>query len=87
MTKNNDQKGLDTFIQQMPKAEIHIHLEGSIFPETVLELAKRNDLMDALPSDNLEGLRQWYRFKDFTHFIDVVAFNKVPEFQTRSNND
>lgn len=59
------------FIQQMPKAEIHIHLEGSISPETVLELAERNQMLHTLPSENVEELRKWYLFQDFTHFIDV----------------
>ena len=59
------------FIQNMPKAEVHIHLEGAIQPGTVLKLAKRHKKLDSLPSDKVEGLRRWFRFTDFPHFIEV----------------
>ncbi len=59
----------------IPKVELHVHLEGSIRPETVLALARRNDV--ALPADTLDGLRQWYQFRDFDHFVTVyVAVTK-----------
>ena len=60
---------LHTFIQQMPKAELHIHLEGAIEPATLLRLAERNGV--ALPASTTEGLRAWYEFSDFPHFADV----------------
>lgn len=59
------------FIQAMPKAEIHIHLEGAIQPETVLRLAKKNGMVDRLPSDQLDALRDWFTFTDFPHFVQV----------------
>jgi aminodeoxyfutalosine deaminase len=67
----------ETFVRAMPKAELHVHLEGSIQPETLLTLAKRNNV--PLPADTLEGLRAWYRFDDFNHFMDVydVAANCI----------
>ncbi len=52
-----------------PKIELHVHLEGTVQPRTLLELARRNDV--ALPSDTAEGLQQLYRFTDLAHFIDV----------------
>jgi aminodeoxyfutalosine deaminase len=52
-----------------PKIELHVHLEGTVRPETLLELARRNDV--ALPVDTAEELRQLYRFTDLSHFIDV----------------
>ena len=59
----------------LPKVELHVHLEGSIRPGTVLELAKRNGVK--LPHDTLEGLREWYRFRDFPHFVEIyVAVSK-----------
>jgi len=60
---------LATFIQAMPKVELHVHLEGSIRPETLLVLARRHDIQ--LPADTVEGIRGWYTFTDFPHFIDV----------------
>jgi adenosine deaminase len=53
----------------MPKVELHVHLEGSIQPETLLMLARRNYV--SLPASTVEGLRQWYTFTDFAHFIEV----------------
>ncbi|HEV2663512.1 MAG TPA: adenosine deaminase [Blastocatellia bacterium] len=60
---------LVTFIRSMPKAELHVHLEGSIQPETLLLLAERNGV--TLPATTVEGLRQWYRFTDFPHFVEI----------------
>jgi adenosine deaminase len=60
---------LDQFIRLMPKIELHVHLEGSIRPATLLALSKRNGV--ALPADTLEGLETWYRFSDFAHFVEV----------------
>ncbi|HWQ36460.1 MAG TPA: adenosine deaminase [Blastocatellia bacterium] len=60
---------LSEFIRRMPKVELHVHLEGSIQPETLLTLARRNDV--ELPATTVEGLREWYRFRDFAHFIEV----------------
>ncbi len=48
-----------------PKIELHVHLEGTVRPQTLREIARRNDY--ALP-DDLESL---YRFRDFAHFIEV----------------
>lgn len=52
-----------------PKIELHVHLEGTVRPATLLEIARRNDV--ALPSDTVEGLEDLYRFRDFGHFIEV----------------
>ncbi len=57
------------FARRMPKVELHIHLEGSIRPATLLKLAQRNDI--SLPAQDVEGLRDFYRFRDFDHFIQV----------------
>ena len=58
---------LERFIQDMPKVELHVHLEGSIRPVTLLKLAHRNRIK--LPVDTIEGLQQWYTFRDFAHFV------------------
>jgi adenosine deaminase len=60
---------LDTFIRRAPKVELHVHLEGSIQPETLLLLAGRNRVQ--LPATTVDGLRQWYKFTDFSHFVEV----------------
>lgn len=60
-----------SFIQAMPKAEIHVHLEGAVQPATVLELAQRHNHLDRLPADDEEGLRRWFTFTDFPHFIEI----------------
>jgi aminodeoxyfutalosine deaminase len=52
-----------------PKIELHVHLEGTVRPETLLEIARRNDY--ALPADTVEGLAELYEYRDFEHFIEV----------------
>lgn len=66
---------LAAFIRAMPKVELHVHLEGSIQPETLLTLAQRNNV--TLPYDTVEGLREWYTFRDFPHFVEIyLAISK-----------
>ncbi|MFL5937649.1 MAG: adenosine deaminase [Gaiellaceae bacterium] len=52
-----------------PKIELHVHLEGTVRPETLLQIARRNDY--ALPCSTVEDLRALYEFRDFAHFIEV----------------
>lgn len=52
-----------------PKIELHVHLEGTVRPETLLEIARRNDY--ELPADTVEGLAPLYDYRDFAHFIEV----------------
>lgn len=59
------------FIWAMPKAEIHVHLEGTIEPATLLELARRHNRLEQLPSATVAGLQQWFTFTDFPHFIQI----------------
>jgi len=60
---------IENYINQMPKVELHVHLEGSVQPKTLLKLAKRHNV--ALPANDLEGLRKWYTFRDFSHFLNI----------------
>ena len=53
----------------VPKIELHVHLEGTVRPETLLAIARRNDY--ALPVDTVEGLAELYEYRDFAHFIEV----------------
>ncbi|MCB2178747.1 adenosine deaminase [bacterium] len=64
---------LTTFIHQLPKAELHVHLEGAISPGTVLELARRHNMMDTLPADDVSGLQKWFTFTDFDHFVGIYV--------------
>jgi aminodeoxyfutalosine deaminase len=52
-----------------PKIELHVHLEGTVRPATLLEIAARNDY--ALPAETEESLQALYDFRDFAHFLDV----------------
>jgi len=61
--------GLAAFVDALPKVELHLHLEGSIAPSTLLALA-RSQPDSLLPRDE-EGLRALYRFRDFAHFLEV----------------
>jgi adenine deaminase len=60
---------LTTFIEGMPKAELHLHLEGTLEPELKFELAARNGL--DLPYDSVDEMRAAYRFDDLPSFLGV----------------
>lgn len=60
---------LRTLLQNMPKAELHIHIEGSLEPELIFALAQRNGVELAYPS--VEALRQAYAFTDLQSFLDI----------------
>jgi adenosine deaminase len=62
---------LETYLRAMPKVELHVHMEGAIQPETLLTLARRNS--KPLPFDTVEALREWVRFEDFPHFVEVYV--------------
>jgi aminodeoxyfutalosine deaminase len=66
MTQPDD---LDTFIAALPKVELHLHLEGSVRPATLMTLARRHGTT-SLPPD-VAGLEDFYRFRDFDHFVQV----------------
>ena len=59
----------DAFIRRMPKAELHMHLEGSIEAEHLLELALRNGLQPRWKTP--EALRAAYRFRNLQDFLDL----------------
>lgn len=58
-----------TFIESLPKAELHLHLEGTLEPEMMLEMAARNDV--ALKYPTVEAIRQAYVFEDLQSFLDI----------------
>ena len=61
--------GLRTILQNMPKAELHIHIEGSLEPELIFSLAARNGV--ALAYRSVEDLRRAYAFTDLQSFLDI----------------
>lgn len=60
---------IETFVRRLPKADLHMHLEGSIEPQLMLDLATRNGLR--LRWDTAEALRAAYQFKNLQSFLDL----------------
>ena len=60
---------IESFIRSLPKVELHIHIEGSLEPELIFELACRNRI--ELPFADVEAIRQAYQFKDLQSFLDI----------------
>ena len=58
-----------SLLRTAPKAELHIHIEGSLEPELIFELAKRNGI--TLPYADVEALRRAYAFTNLQTFLDV----------------
>ena len=59
----------DRFIKGLPKAELHLHIEGSLEPEMMFLLAERNHVQ--LPFANIEAVRAAYNFSDLQDFLDL----------------
>jgi adenosine deaminase len=57
------------FVDQLPKAELHIHIEGSLEPELMLALARRNGVR--LAHDSVDALRRAYNFARLQDFLDL----------------
>ena len=60
---------LDAYIAGLPKAELHLHIEGSLEPELMFELARRNDV--AIPFESVEAVRAAYDFSNLQDFLDI----------------
>jgi len=57
----------DDLIDRLPKCELHIHIEGSLEPELMFALARRNGIR--LPYDSVEALRRAYQFTQLQDFL------------------
>ena len=60
---------LATFVRGLPKAELHLHIEGSLEPEQMFEFARRNRI--ALPFASVEEIRAAYAFSNLQDFLDI----------------
>lgn len=70
MTKDKSQMTtIEDYIKSIPKAELHVHIEGTLEPELLFHLAERNKV--SLKHKSVEALRQAYNFHNLQSFLDV----------------
>ena len=73
------------FIQDLPKAELHLHIEGSLEPELMFRLAKKNGI--SLPYDSVDAVRAAYAFTDLqsssTSTTPAPGSSRRPRTSTR----
>ena len=60
---------IQDFIAGIPKAELHLHIEGSFEPELMFEIAQRNNI--AIPFDSVEAVKAAYEFNNLQEFLDI----------------
>lgn len=60
---------MDSFVRGLPKAELHLHIEGTLEPELMFELSERNQI--ALPFASVDEIRAAYEFTDLQSFLDI----------------
>ena len=60
---------ISNFIKNVPKAELHLHIEGTLEPELMFKLAKRNNIF--IPYKNVEEVKSAYNFKNLDSFLDI----------------
>jgi len=65
----NTTTSLTDLVKTLPKTELHLHIEGSLEPDMVMNLAKRNNI--DLPFKSVEDLKAQYNFKDLQSFLDL----------------
>jgi adenine deaminase len=62
---------MEAFIRDLPKAELHLHLEGTLEPELAFQLARKHDI--SLPYASVEEMRRSYEFTDLQSFLDIYT--------------
>ncbi len=72
-------------IDKLPKAELHLHIEGTLEPEMMLALAKRNNF--SLPYENVEEIRAAYEFDGLQDFLDLYYAGMSVLIETRDFHD
>ena len=60
---------LADFVRRLPKAELHVHVEGTLEPEMMFDLAQRNGIV--IPYDSVETIREAYDFTSLQSFLDI----------------
>lgn len=73
-SKNLNKEQLHAFVERMPKVDLHVHLEGSIAPETVLQFAHRNNIV--LPFDTTKelcSLCNYFQYRGYTEFRHIFT--------------
>lgn len=71
MQKNKEY--LEHICMHIPKAEMHVHIEGTFEPELMMEIAKRNNI--SVPYKSIEEVREKYKFKNLQEFLDIYYAN------------
>jgi len=62
---------LTNLVQRIPKAELHLHIEGTLEPEMMITLAQRNQI--ELPYDSVDEIRDAYNFSNLQSFLDIYS--------------
>ncbi len=73
---------MKSFIEGLPKAELHLHIEGSFEPELMFSIAKRNKI--ALPFADVEAIRKAYEFTELQDFLDIY-YQGMSVLQTKQD--
>jgi adenosine deaminase len=60
---------MNDFLNQLPKAELHIHIEGSLEPELMFKIAQRNGI--SLPYSSIDKIKAAYQFENLQSFLDI----------------
>lgn len=60
---------MKTFLQNIPKVELHLHIEGSLEPKMMFELAKRNNIVLKYKSE--DEIQKAYNFSNLQDFLDI----------------
>lgn len=68
-TENTMDENLKRYIELIPKAELHVHIEGTFEPERIFEIAQRNNV--PLKYNSVEDLRKAYKFNNLQDFLDI----------------
>ncbi len=69
MNKNDNKEYMKEFIEKIPKAELHLHIEGTFEPELMFEIAQRNKVR--IPYKSIEKLKAAYDFNNLQEFLNI----------------